>query len=197
MTQNPRHWEIQWQLDRHRGIKRYRSTDEVRERILWLQEQGFTCTAIASAAGVDRGTVLNVMSGKNRMITLKTEKKIMAVTPDDIYLRTGKKGYVPDVGAVRRIQALITMGWRYKDLNERCGIRTEKIGLGAGWIFREHHEKIVRLYDELWDKRGPATQGNITKALNKGWHVPMAWDDDTIDDPAAEPFGTVTERRAA
>ena len=196
MTQNPRHWEIQWQMDRHRGIKRYRSTDKVKDHIAWLIEQGFNCTSIATAAGVDRGTVLNVMSGKNRMITLKTEKKIMAVTPEGVYARPDQRGYVPAIGAVRRIQALITMGWRYKDLNARCGIRTEKVGEGP-WIGREHHEKIRKLYDELWNTRGPATQGNITKALNKGWAKPMAWDDDTIDDPAAKPYGTVTERRAA
>lgn len=195
MTQNPRHWEIQWQMDRHRGIKRFRSTDTVKAHIQWLQDQGFSSTAIAKAAGVDRGTVLNAMSGKNKLITLKTEKKILAVTPEAIYGRTDRAGYVPAVGAVRRIQALVTMGWRYKDLNARCGIRTEKVGDGTGLMFREHHEKIRKLYDELWDQQGPATKANVTKALNKGWHKPMAWDDDTIDDPNAEPFGTV--RRAA
>lgn len=196
MTYNPRHWEIQYQLDRHRGIRRYQSTAKVKERIEWLMGQGFSAAAIAAAADVDRGTVLDALSGKNRMITLKKEKKIMAVTPEDIYAQPGR-GYVPAIGAVRRIQALITMGWRYKDLNELCGIRTEKVGEGAGWIGRANHEKIRKLYDELWDKRGPAAQANITRALNKGWAKPMAWDDDTIDDPAAKPFGTVTERRAA
>ena len=196
ITQNPRHWEIQYQLDRHRGIRRYRDTTQARDRIEWLIDQGFSCTAIAKAAGVDRGTVLDVRSGKNRMITLKIEKKIMAVTPEDIYARPDRRGYVPAIGAVRRIQALITMGWRYKDLNARCGIRTEKIGVGP-WVSREYHEKIRKLYDELWNVQGPATKGNVTRALNKGWHRPMAWDDDTIDDPNAEPFGTVTGREAA
>lgn len=194
MTQNPRHWEKQWQMDRYRGIKRYRSTDTVRAHIEWLMAQGFTCTAIAEAAGVDRGTVLNVQSGKNRMITLKIEKKIMAVTPEDIYARHSRRGYVPAVGAVRRIQALMTMGWRYKDLSAKLGFPAAKVGEGP-WIGRAHHEAIVRLYDELWDKRGPADKGSVTKAINKGWHKPMAWDDDTIDDPNAQPFGTV--RRAA
>ena len=197
MTQNPRHWEIQYQMDRHRGIRRFRSTEKAKEHIQWLQAQGFTCTAIATAAGVDRGTVLNIVSGKNRMTTLKTEKKIMAVTPEDIYAGGTRKSYVPDVGAVRRVQALITMGWRYRDLNKLCGLRTEKIGQGTGLMFREHHEKIVKLYEELWNKQGPATKGNITKALNKGWAKPMAWDDDTIDDPAAKPYGTVRGRKAA
>lgn len=195
MSSNPKQWQNQWQLDRNRGLLRTKDTATVLAHIEWLLDQGFSCTAIAIAAGVDRGTVLNIRSGKNRMITTKTEKKIMAVTPRDIYARSDKKGYVPSVGAVRRLQALMVMGWRYEDLRPRLGFSPDKICQGAGWVGQHHHEAIVRLYDELWDKKGPASKAAITKALSKGWHRPMAWDDDTIDDPNAVPFGT--ERRAA
>lgn len=195
MSNNNTRWQKQWQMERARGLKRMVPTDDVVAHIEWLIEQGFTCTAIAKVAGVDRGTVLRARSGKNRLITTKTMKKIMAVLPDHIYARSDERGYVPAVGALRRIQALVTMGWRYKDLDARLGFPVQHIKIAAGHIGREHHEAIVQLYDELWDVRGPGAQKGITRALNRGWQKPMAWDDDTIDDPNAKPFGTV--RRAA
>lgn len=195
MGSNPTRWQKQWQMERARGLMRMVPTDEVVAHIEWLIAQGFNCTAIATAAGVDRGTVLDARSGRNRMITTKTKKKIMAVLPDHIYARPDARGYVPAVGALRRVQALVTMGWRYKDLEARLGFPVEKIKENAGHISRSHHEAIVRLYDELWDIRGPGDKKGITRALNRGWARPMAWDDDTIDDPSAKPFGTV--RRAA
>jgi len=194
MASNSTRWQKTWQMERARGLRRTVPIDPVVAHIEWLNSLGFNCTSIATAAGVDRGTVLNARNGKRGMITTKTMKKIMAVTPEAIYSRSDRRGYVPSVGAVRRIQALMTMGWRYLDLSPRLGFPAEKVGEGAGWIGQHKHEAICRLYDELWDKPGPAAKGSIKKLLNKGWQKPMAWDDDTIDDPAAEPFGT---RRAA
>lgn len=196
MGNNPTRWQKQWQMDRARGIMRIVPKDDVVAHIEWLISKGFNCTAIATAAGVDRGTVLDALSGKNRMITTRTKKKIMAVLPEHIYARSDERGYVPAVGALRRVQALVTMGWRFQDLQARLGFPVEKIKDNTAHISRAHHEAIVRLYDELWDARGPGKEGGITRALNRGWHRPQAWDDDTIDDPNAKPFGTV-KRRAA
>ena len=194
MTTNAIRWQKRWQMERAQGLKRMVSTDVARERIEWLIGQGFNCTSISVAAGLDRGTILNIRSGKNRLVKRVTEKKILAVRPEMIYARPERRGYVPAVGAVRRIQALMTMGWRYQELNARLGFPADKVKENAGWIGRHKHEAIVKLYDELWNTPGPAAKGSITKLLNRGWHKPMAWDDDTIDDPAAEPYGT---RRAA
>lgn len=194
MASNPTRWQKRWTMERSRGLKRMVSTATALAHIEWLIGQGFNCTAISVAAGVDRGTILNIKSGKNSLVKRTTEKKILAVMPETIYARPDRRGYVPAVGAVRRIRALMTMGWRYRDLSPRLGFPAEKVGEGAGWIGRHKHEAIVKLYDELWDTPGPAAKGSIKKLLNRGWHKPMAWDDDTIDDPAAEPYGT---RRAA
>jgi len=190
MATNPIRWQKKWQMDRARGLKRMVSTEVALARIEWLIGQGFNCTSIALAAGLDRGTILNIRSGKNALVKRVTEKKILAVRPEMIYARPDRRGYVPAVGAVRRIQALMTMGWRYQDLNARLGFPAEKVQENAAWIGRHKHEAIVQLYEELWNTPGPAAKGSIKKLLNRGWHKPMAWDDDTIDDPAAEPYGT-------
>ena len=190
MTTNTNRWQKRWQMDRDRGLMRMVSTDAALSHIEWLIDKGFNCTAISVAAGLDRGTILNIRSGKNRLVKRATEARILGVLPAHIYARSDRRGYVPSVGAVRRIRALMTMGWRYQDLSPRLGFPADKVKENAAWIGRHKHEAIIRLYDELWDTPGPAAKGSITKLLNRGWHKPMAWDDDTIDDPAAEPYGT-------
>lgn len=195
MSDTPK-WRKHWKVERHRGFPRKLPTHKVKAHIEYLISLGFNCAAIAAAAGVDRGTVLDARSGRNRMITSKLEKKIMAVTPDAIYARPDRRGYVPAAGAVRRLQALATMGWRYSDLTPMLGFSAHDLGKRMNnSISRQRYDAIVRLYDELWDKCGPGSQCGINQALARGWQRPMAWDDDTIDDPNAEPFGTV--RRAA
>src|SRR5260370_105288 len=56
--------------------------------------------------------------------------------------------------------------------------------------------RVRKLYDKLWDQPpGEATRGQrISAAKARGhaarhnWPPPLAWDDDTIDDPAAQPY---------
>ena len=105
---------------------------------------------------------------------------------------------VSAVGSRRRLQALMTLGWSLPRLEQEAGARP--------WLFRQivkrsrrvHRDKaalISSLYDELWN-REPATETQLeahsvsytkTIARRNGYAPPMAWDDDTIDDPKAEP----------
>ena len=47
---------------------------------------------------------------------------------------------------------------------------------------------IARAYTALSSTPGPSDTARKT-AADLGWAPPLAWDDDTIDDPAAEPVG--------
>lgn len=203
MTANPRRLHIsnspkyrkRWRIERYRGVRRMHNVDAVRAHIEWLLSQGFTSAGICAVAGVEARTVADALNNRSQMMTVRLEKKILAVTPADIYAHPYKVGWVPAIGAIRRLQALVVMGWRYEDLSARLGFSAREIARARRWITRQRHEAMVRLYDQLWDKQGPGNQESIDRALRKGWHRPMAWDDDTIDDPNAKPFGTV--RRAA
>ena len=46
--------------------------------------------------------------------------------------------------------------------------------------------KVADLYDQLWDQPGNRAK-SINLARARGWALPLAWDDDEIDDPAATP----------
>lgn len=97
---------------------------------------------------------------------------------------------VPAVGASRRIHALYRMGWTTHELGRRLGIPHYRVSVIARQVhptvLRRTHEKVAALYEEISHLRGPSrfTEG---QAKAKGYPPPLAWDEDTIDDPRARP----------
>lgn len=101
--------------------------------------------------------------------------------------------FVDATGARRRLQALMTLGYTATQLGRSAGvsryvihdiIETQRL------VQRGKLALVADLYDELWDAPPPANQGQryvSNMAARRGWAPPMAWDDDTIDDPTAEP----------
>lgn len=54
----------------------------------------------------------------------------------------------------------------------------------AAWRAR----RAAALYEQRW--QGPdGHPGPTARAAREGWSPPLAWDDDTIDDPTASPAG--------
>lgn len=57
-------------------------------------------------------------------------------------------------------------------------------------VYRKNAKALAVFYDSHWDK--PAPEGFAATyaknlAAKRGYLPPMAWDDDSIDDPAAKP----------
>jgi hypothetical protein len=102
----------------------------------------------------------------------------------------GQQRMMDSTGTVRRIQALLAIGWTYKHIGELAGSYTLH---WASQIARSPRtnshtrEAVARVYKELSMKVGPSTLG-AQRAKAKGWVPPLAWDDETIDDPNAEPY---------
>jgi hypothetical protein len=99
--------------------------------------------------------------------------------------------YVDATGTARRIQALSALGWRFADIADRYGDisyqSVQKLALmSRPRVHRLTVDKVKAVYDELSMHRGPSEQTR-RRAQRKGWKPPLAWDDDTIDDPKAKP----------
>ena len=109
---------------------------------------------------------------------------------------------VPAAGTARRLQALVAVGWTQSAIAARAGVTFQAINylIGKdpqGTVRQTTAQKITALYEQLW--RGPGTPrdrwdgaGQLRArefARNRGWVPPMAWDDDTIDNPQATPSG--------
>ncbi|MFF9787111.1 hypothetical protein [Streptomyces nigrescens] len=135
---------------------------------------------------MDPSAVRWALSGRKKAMLRGTAQKILSV-PVGVQTTVG---YVPSVGAVRRIQALYALG----HFNQRIA---EAAGLSRCFIIDLANEKratlaierdagVRRAYDQLSMTVGKSPKTRLY-AESKGWVPPLAWDDDAIDDPSAVP----------
>lgn len=182
--------------------------DLVREHIAMLREWGFSLETIQTAANVSPKAMSTLIYGINgqpltRQVKTETATRIFAVRPDMDMVAPSAQ--INAAGTRRRIQALCAIGWTQLQLGPMIGIATSHLGK----ITHGHARKVkastavaVRdLYEQLWNSppaaRTPQEAHVITRArlaaARNGWAPPLAWDDDTIDDPNSVPEGAEGE----
>lgn len=166
-----------------RGILPDVEPSRVIAHIEWLRTQGVGCVEIAKAAGVRKETVLAV-SRRIRGVRPSTAERILAVRP--LSFRVGI------TGSQRRLRALAALGWSGDEMAQRGGLDARLIrsvmNAEHDQMYRHHADAIARLYDTLSMALGPSAEARRRAAV-KGWPPPLAWDDDTLDDPDAQPHG--------
>lgn len=110
------------------------------------------------------------------------------------------------VGTHRRIQALQYAGWSLQRQARILGVSMQSIQsiLQRPRILPATAAHFARVYSILWDQTPPmgtpgersATSRSRINARRRGFAPALAWDDDTIDDPAAKPEGIATGTEA-
>jgi DNA-binding CsgD family transcriptional regulator len=105
---------------------------------------------------------------------------------------------VPSIGTVRRLRALAAAGVTSRRVAAAAGISYDMVQQ----LRRGHHrftqrhiaDSVARAYDQLWDKGGVDHDAKCAASMARrhGYHPPLAWDDDTIDDPDATPIRKYT-----
>lgn len=181
-------WSKHWRLDNARGIARLIDATGVQAHIAQLRGLGMSRGSIASAAGISRTTLHNVEH--NRLVQTSTARKILAVrgpvwSPADAADET----FVPRLGAARRIEALLALGWTHAHMRASSGVNTAVVLHQEGeWITVRNHARIAAMYDDLSMTPGPSarTRGRAAKL---GYAPPLAWDEGEIDKPNARAKG--------
>lgn len=178
---------------RRKGIREgtWPGTGDVTEACAIIDElkaQGMSLRLIADISGVPRPTVkaLNSPTYRPTFVYGTTLQKLRAARfsldalPDD--------RWIPSIGSARRLQALAAIGWPLRELADRLGVTFKRVYAVPRHplITVRNARKIRAVYDELWDKPGPSPR-TVSISRLKGYPPPLAWDDDTIDDPAATP----------
>lgn len=176
-----------YRLDKARGIAKLVDAQPLRDHVDALTAAGMSQWDITIAAGWKSRNAL-ADAYRRAKVTPKTMARVLAVSAPPA---TRRNGYVDATGSCRRLQALAVMGWPSRAIAERLGNLDPQtyqfIAAGRNRTCRRRTaEAIAELYDELWDQRGPS-QRTSTWAQSRGWVPPMAWDDDTIDNPQARP----------
>lgn len=184
-----------WRRSQPRGTA---PAQPVREHLQRLLDAGMTQDKIAEIAGVSRvSTVKALLDPGRESLRTRTAAKILSIpvpipTPDADISRL-----IPVTGTRRRLQALVRNGYPQKDLAARMGVVWQTVSeivndkkqfvrvdvaQAAAAIFREL--ELIPGGDrraELWGQR-------------RGWLPPFSWDEDSIDDPNAEPMTVNPER---
>lgn len=171
------------------------------EHVRHLRSLGMSTAAIAEASGLPRGTIRNLARGQARTHR-ETADAVLAVTPASV--NTGY--WVGATGTARRLQALHALGYTWAELAAAIPhARAMMLNIVYGrqeYVTGRTADRVRRLYDQ-WAMRVPTSddrirKGHITRARSNaaanGWPPPLAWDDDTIDDPAARPARVRPER---
>ncbi|MFD8516516.1 hypothetical protein ACFV27_36930 [Streptomyces antimycoticus] len=130
--------------------------------------------------------MVRLLSGQQKMMLRTTADKILAV-PVNVRVTLGD---VPALGAMRRIRALYALGHFNRDIAAAAGVSKDAVcALAAGqWktLKVQHDAGIRRAYDQLSMSVGESWKTRRL-AERQGWAPPLAWDDETIDDPKARP----------
>lgn len=170
------------------------SGDLAREHIRLLQERGLCLLEISRQAGVAPKTLERLMHGSRTEVG--TQTKILTVTSwERLTSRTVGRRHVDGTGTRRRLQALAARGWTAARLAEhhtatRQKIRQALISPATEPVTAQFARSVISLYDDLWDRDPPCPDGAAqarAEAITLGWAPPMAWDDETIDDPDVQP----------
>lgn len=191
-----RKWRKAYTLRAHRAGGAIRIDAAPVKRHIEALQQRMSLGAIEAQSGVARSTISRILSDASTSTHPRVARAILAVP-----LHATPAGHwINAIGATRRLQALHALGWSMPRIAEvmdcygKQNLRLLIFGIRTA-ITPDIDLRVRAAYDDLWDKRPPAhthyERAGITKALKRaallGWAPPLAWDDDTIDDPDAQP----------
>ncbi len=172
-------------IRRSRGITGEVPIGPASAHVRMLIDSGRTITGIADETGLDWETVRGVLRQYRESILRSTEAKLLTVKPlpDD-------QALIDATGTVRRVRALVAMGHSQQTM-------ADEVGCAFTYISSLTHgrrptvtvalaKSVQRAYAKLSMTVGLSVRARL-KAQRLGWAPPLAWDDDTIDDPRAVP----------
>ncbi len=182
-------WEVAWRRERNAGLPgRYVPADGARERLQQLRDAHVPIRALARGTGLSSAAIEGILNGDRNYVQRRTAECVDRLSLSTVYGEQAK-GHVPRIGAQRRIQALMSIGWTHEALAAAGAPGTARVLSAQGHLMTATRWREVRdVYDQLSMTSGPS-------ALTRGWSrslgyaPPLAWDDETIDDPTAAPQG--------
>lgn len=196
-----------WQRRRRRLIgygqwQPFTDAAPVREHVQAIRATNMSVRNLAAATGVSVATLDHLLFGSNGYppaahIRTESARTLLAYWPTlDDYIDAA---ILDACGSRRRLQALAVRGIPTTRVAAHLGLpkpvverakRNSQVTARTARLIRDAYNDLSAKNGEQsgvtpWSARRCATQ-----AQAKGWAPPAAWDDDTIDDPSAQPNWT-------
>jgi hypothetical protein len=201
---NRREENLRTRLQAYGQWKPYVDAAPARAHVRALQAYGLGWKRVAALAGVPTGSVSKLLYGSpqrgmgpSKRVRPETAARLLAVQPTPENLGGGAA--VDATGTRRRLQALLAAGWPQAQLALRLAMDPGNFGqtLNSERVYAATARAVLALYDELWrtDTRehgvgNQAYSRTRNRARLERWAPVGAWDEDSIDDPAAHPDST-------
>ena len=183
-------YQKQWRLERSRGLTRTRPADAVRGHLQELLRGHASLRGIADISGIPVSVVARIANGGQSTVSNRVATALLEVTLTALTQRPNPDGFVPKVGAVRRIRALQAIGHCARDIAAATSLTERDIYLvvnqAGRWITQARWEAVAHAYDQLSMTPGHSSRARAI-ATAAGYPPPLAWDEDDIDDADAEP----------
>lgn len=167
------------------------SSGPVSEHIRALQAAGISQNRLASLVDMPHITIWRIANGKHDRVLASSAAKILGVPASPSVWRSGhERAYVSAAGSRRRLRALCATGHTTHALAGEMGVTQKAVSnLSSGaqeFVTVGLAKSVSDLFDRLQLSPGRSAIAR-KRALAKGWHPPLAWDEETIDDPGAVP----------
>lgn len=171
--------------------------EPVRQHVQALRDAGVGSRQIHAQSGISRTTITALMTGRpfrgtgpSNQVYADTAEKLLGIPIPASYEGRAAGANISAIGTTRRLRALVAIGHSQTTLCKRFGwndSNASKLFTGSQTrVTTATASKVAAVYEEL-----SMTPGTCQRAKNRakklGWHPPLAWDDDIIDDPDAQP----------
>ncbi|MFF7335383.1 hypothetical protein [Streptomyces sp. NPDC008150] len=194
-----------WQSRRRRLIRAgewepFVDAAPVREHLKALLAAGMPLRSVCEQLGFAHGSSLqHVMYGRGKygpgqQVRRETAEAVLSYWPSLADFPDAAR--IDPTGTRRRVQALAVRGWSRH-------VMAAEIGMGETSFKKALHKErvtarlartVADLYDRWWNLdplEFGVSRNSVGRvradAARSGFHGPLAWDDDTIDDPNAVP----------
>ncbi|WP_333745525.1 hypothetical protein [Streptomyces sp. IBSBF 2950] len=179
----------------------YVDAEPVRTHVRRLMEAGMQRRRLATAARMSPGVLERLLYGRpsqgrapSRRMRAHHARALLVLRADP----SAPPSRIPvdATGPLRRLRALGAMGFPDAILARELDMHPMNLHtvLGQATVTVGTAQRVAALYDRAWNA-DPRTFGatprgvarTLARAAAARWPSPLAWDDETIDDPAAVP----------
>lgn len=165
----------------------------LKEHYTALQQAGMSVVAIAQASGINRSTLYRLGAWESGhawgsgWCEMETYRRVMAIPVPEVMTESAVR--VHGIGTRRRLQALAAIGYSASHVGREFGISGSAVALTMKheYVNASTAARVKELFDRWQLTPGPSDAVRRL-AKRRGYLPPLAWDEDTIDDPNAQPY---------